>query len=298
MDDQVSAERQALNTIHTHASARVRLASLENSWAAIATSRFLLGRIDVTLPPLAAPTFGINYGDPLKLERTLNGHRTSGSVTPGQLAILPPDVATRWSFDTTGDIVLVSLSPDVLNEAIMDGTDRDPRLAEILPRFLIRDLMLERIAHQLLREICEERPEGRLAAQALAQELAQHLIAAHSNLSPRTPSRYTMAPAKLRRTLEFIQANLTREISLQELADAAGMSLYHFAKSFKQTTGYPPHRYLTEQRLRQARILLHDATLSIGDVARAVGFSHSGFAVLFTRYMGMTPTKFRNVLRS
>ena len=95
-----------------------------------------------------------------------------------------------------------------------------------------------------------------------------------------------------------VSSNLTREISLQELADAAGMSLYHFAKSFKQTTGCPPHRYLTEQRLRQARILLHDATLPIGDVAKAVGFSHSRFAVLFTRYMAMTPTKFRDVLRS
>jgi AraC family transcriptional regulator len=300
MDDHVStrAEWRTLITIHTRASARVHLTSPENGWETIAASRFLLGQVDVTLPPLAAPTFGINYGEALRLERTLHGRRARGNVTPGHLAILTPDAATRWSFDRTGDIALVSLSPKVLDDAILDGADRDPRLAEILPRFLIRDLVLERIAHQLLREICEPRADGRLAAEALAQELAQHLIAAHSNLASRTHTRYTMAPGKLRRTEEFIRANLRREISLRELADAAGMSLYHFAKSFKQTTGCPPHRYVTEQRLRQARVLLHDATLPIGDVAKAVGFSHCRFAVLFARYMGMTPTKFRDVLRS
>lgn len=288
------AERQALSTIRMHASARVRLTSLEDCWDNIAASCLLLGRVDVTLPPLAAPTFGVNYGETLRLERTLHGRRSSGTVTPGQLAILPPDAATRWSFDKAGDIALVSLSPDALDKAIEDSTGRDPQSAEILPRFLIRDLVLERIAHQLLREICEPHTDSRLAA----EELAQHLVAAHSNLAPRAHNRYTMAPCKLRRTQEFIRANMTREISLQDLSDAAGMSLYHFAKSFKQTTGYPPHRYLTEQRLSHARILLHDATLTIRDVAKAVGFTHSHFTVLFARYMGMAPAKFRDVLRS
>jgi AraC family transcriptional regulator len=300
MDDQVStrAEQEALSTVHTRASARIGLTSAESGWETIAASRFLLGRVDVTLPPLAAPTFGINYGGLLRIERTLNGRRTAGSVTPGHVAILPPDAATRWSFDRTGDIVLVSLSPNVVDEAIEDGAERNPQLAEIVPRFLIRDLVLERIAHQLLRGLCEPHPDGRLAAQVLAQELARHLIAAHSNLAPRTPTRYMMAPGKLRRTEEFIRANLSREISLQQLADAAGMSLYHFAKTFKQATGRAPHRYLTEQRLRQARVLLHDATLSISDVARAVGLRHSHFTVLFNRYMGMAPAKFREVLRA
>jgi AraC family transcriptional regulator len=292
------AEWEALNTIHARASARVRLTSPENGWDTIAASRLVLGQIDVTLPMLAAPTFGINYGEPLRLERTLHGRRTSGSVTPGHLAILPPDAATRWSFDKAGDIVLVSLSPDVLDKAIEDGSDRDPRFVDVLPRFLIRDLVLERIAHQLLGEIREPRPDGRLAADALAQELAEHLVAAHSNLSPRPHACYTMAPGRLRRTEEFIRANLGRQISLRELADAAGMSLYHFAKCFKQTTGRSPHRYLREQRLCQARILLHDTSLSVRDVARAVGFAHSHFTVLFARYMGMAPSKFRDVLRS
>jgi AraC-like DNA-binding protein len=85
---------------------------------------------------------------------------------------------------------------------------------------------------------------------------------------------------------------------LQEIADAAGVSAFHFARGFKRATGLPPHQFLTQERLLQARALLHNPSLSIGEVAQAVGFSHSHFTALFTRRLGMTPTKFREVLRT
>jgi len=172
-------------------------------------------------------------------------------------------------------------------------------LVEIVPRFLIRDLVLERAAHQLIREIAQPRPGGRLAAQALAQELAAHLIAAHSNLAilPRR-APHAMAPSRLKRVQEFTRANLARPLSLQDMANAAGMSVFHFARGFKHAAGVPPHRYLTEQRLAEARTLLHNPDLSIGEVARAVGFTHSHFTALFARRMGMTPTRFRKVLEA
>ncbi len=290
-------EWQALETVHAQASADVRLASPEHTWSGIAASRFRLGQVDVRLPPLSVPAFGVNYGEALRLERTLHGHRMSGSVTPGHLAILPPDADTRWVFDKTGDIVLVYVSRSLLDQAVEDGIDRDPRLVEIVPRFLIRDLVLERGAHQLLREIAQPRPGGRLAAEALAQELAAHLIAVHSNLAlPQRNRLHAMAPSRLKRAQEFMRVDLARPLSLQEIADAAGMSVFHFARGFKQATGVPPHRYLTEQRLAEARTLLHKPSLSISEVARAVGFTHSHFTVLFSKRMGMTPTRFREVL--
>jgi AraC family transcriptional regulator len=292
-------EWKALQTVHAQASADVRLMSPQNAWNGIAVSRFRLGQVDVRLPPLAVAAFGVNYGQPLRLERTLYGRRMIGSVTPGQLAILPPVADTRWIFDKTGDIALVYVSRRLLDQAVEDGIDRDPRMVEIVPRFLIRDLVLERAAHQLLREIIERRPDGRLAAETLAQELIGHLIAAHSNLAVSPRNRlHALAPSRLKRVQEFMRANLARELSLQDIADAAGMSVFHFARGFKYATGVPPHQYLTDQRLAEARTLLHNPGLSIGDVARAVGFTHSHFTALFARRMGMTPTRFRKVLEA
>jgi AraC family transcriptional regulator len=292
-------EWKAPQTVHAQAEAEVLLTSLESGWTTAAASRFRLGRMDVRLPPLGVPAFGINYGEPFSLERTLHGRRTSATATPGHLAILPPDSATRWVFDKQGDIVLIYLSPNVLEDVIAESAESDARSAELVPRFLIRDLALERIAHLLLKEICEPSPDSRLAVDVLAQHLAEHLIAAHSNRAPKVGRGcHAIAPGCLRRAREFMRGNLDRPMSLQVIADAAGVSAFHFARGFKRATGVPPHRYLTEQRLLQARALLHDASLSVGEVAQAVGFTHSHFTALFTRHLGMTPTKFRKVLRT
>jgi AraC family transcriptional regulator len=291
-------EWKALDTVHVRADAEVLLSSLESGWNAAAASRFRLGRMDVKLPPLGVPAFGINYGQPFSLERTLHGRRTSATAMPGHLAILPPDSPTRWVFDTQGDIVLVYLSPKMLEEVVTQGVERDAKSAELVPRFLVRDLALERIAHLLLKEICEPGPDSRLSADVLAQGLAEHLIAAHSNLaSGAGRGCYAIASHCLRRAREFMRGNLAKPMSLQEIADAAGVSAFHFARGFKRATGLSPHRYLRQQRLLEARALLHNPSLSIREVAQAVGFTHSHFTALFTRHLSMTPTKFREVLR-
>jgi AraC-like DNA-binding protein len=49
-------------------------------------------------------------------------------------------------------------------------------------------------------------------------------------------------------------------------------------------------------RLCEARTLLHDPRLPIGEIARTAGLTHSHFTALFTRWLGMTPSAFRNVL--
>lgn len=292
-------EWAALETVHELAGAEVALVSPENDWDVVAATRFRLRNVDVSLPALGVPAFGINYGPDMQLERTLHGRKVSGCGTAGHLSLLPPDADTRWVFDKPGDIVLVFLNRQLFSQAIEESTGRDARSVEIVPQFVIRDLVLERVAHQLLHEISEPSPGSRLVTEALAQELAAHLISAHSNLDLQQGNRpHTMAPTKLKRAQEYINSNLAAEMSLQDIADVAGMSLFHFAKAFKKATGQSPHQHVKEQRLRHARALLHDGSLSISQVAKAVGFSHSYFTAVFARHMGMTPSKFRDVLHS
>lgn len=292
-------ERRALETLHARAAADVRFSSPDADWETVAVSRFRLGRLKIDLPPLHVPAFGVNYGDPFHLERTLHGRTRAARVGPGHLAIPPPDFASRWVCHQAGDILVVLLSRDVLDRAIEERAGRDPRSVEIIPRFVIRDLVLERIAHQLLGEVTRPQAANRLRVDTLAQELATHLLGAHSSLG-RPPDRRPRgwAPAKLRRAKDFIAANLGRDMPLAQVAAAAGMSTYHFARAFRQATGRPPHRYVTEQRLLHARTLLHDARLTVRAVATAVGFTHSHFTRTFTRHMRMAPSAFRELIHS
>jgi AraC family transcriptional regulator len=297
--DGTRPELRALEAVHELADARDVLASPESDWGSVAATRFRMRKSDVTLPPLGVPAFGVNYGQQMKLERTLNGRTVGATAVAGHLSLLPPDAMTRWVLDKPGDVVVVFLNSRLFRRAVEEGAGRDPRSVEIAPRFVIRDLVLERIAHRLLQEISEPGPSSRLVTEDLAQELAAHFLLAHCNVDPRRAARsYRIAPRRLMRIQEFILSNLKSDLSLEDIAGAAGMSLFHFAKSFKQATGRTPHQYLTAQRLLRARALLHDASFSIGEIARMVGLSHSHFTVVFTRQLGMTPSKFRDVLLS
>jgi AraC family transcriptional regulator len=291
-------ERAALQTVHQQADATVALASLQSSWTSVAATRFRMGRTDVTLPALGLPAYGINYGERMRLQRTLNGRTVGTTAGAGQLSLLTEDAPSRWVFDVPGDVALVCLGREVFDRAIAEGAGRGRGAVEVAPRFAVRDLVLERIAHQLLKEISEPGPASRLVTDELAEELAGHLIFAHSNVPRRQGRPPTIAPIKLRRAVEFMLSNIRSELSLANIAAAAGMSLFHFAKAFKQATGQAPHQYLTAQRMLRARVLLHDKGLAIAHVAEAVGLSHSHFTAVFRRQMGMTPTKFRDVLCS
>jgi AraC family transcriptional regulator len=291
-------ERAALQTVHQLADARIALASLQSNWTAVAATRFRMGKTDVTLPALGLPAYGVNYGQHMKLRRTLNGRTVGTSAGAGQLSLLTPDTPTRWVFDEPGDVAVVFLRSEVFDRAIAERTGRARGAVEIAPRFAIRDLVLERIAHQLLKEISEPGAASRLVTEELAEELAEHLIFAHSNVPQRQGQSVMIAPGKLKRAVEFMSSNIHTELSLVNIAEAAGMSLFHFAKAFKRATGQAPHQYLTAQRMLQARALLHDGRLSISEIAGSVGLSHSHFTAIFRRQMGMTPTKFRDVLCS
>ena len=99
---------------------------------------------------------------------------------------------------------------------------------------------------------------------------------------------------RLRRVCDFIQDNLSRQLTLMDLSTVVHMSPYHFARLFKQSTGVPPHRFVLGQRIVRASLLLRSARLSIAEVARLVGFrTPSHFTTAFRRMTGITPSAYR-----
>ena len=287
-----------MEAVHRRADAKVALASPPRDWGSVVVTRFLMGKVDINLPALGVPAYGINYGPDMHLERTLNGRRVSGRGRAGYLSLLPMDEDTRWVFDKPGDIVLVVLNRRVFEDAVEQRTGKPANATEIIPRFVIRDFELERIAHHLLGEVSDPRPDGGLRVEQMAHELTSRLVDSHTNVCEPDVDSTGMAPNRMKRAEEFIQDNLGADLSLEDISRAAGMSRFHFAKTFKQSRGQSPYAYVKEQRLRQARTLLHNRNLTISQVAEAVGFSHSYFTAEFRQRMGMTPSRFRDVLQA
>jgi AraC family transcriptional regulator len=139
---------------------------------------------------------------------------------------------------------------------------------------------------------------GRLYVEALATACTVHLLRNYGS-PPGAPSLHGpggLAPAQLRRVIEYMNTHLHQELSLLELAEAAGLSLHHFGQAFKLATGMSPHRYVIEKRVDRARELLRNPLLSIAEIATIVGFaSQSHLTVNFRRLTGLTPARFRRL---
>ncbi|QNK01427.1 helix-turn-helix domain-containing protein [Dyella telluris] len=97
----------------------------------------------------------------------------------------------------------------------------------------------------------------------------------------------------MRRVLDAIHGRLGEKITLQEIADAACLSRFHFARLFRRSTGRSPMEYLLHARLEYAKTLLRRGAMPISDIAATIGFAdQSHLTRHFRRAVGMTPRQY------
>ena len=120
------------------------------------------------------------------------------------------------------------------------------------------------------------------------------LLARSKQLMPVPQARGGLPPGSMLRVRKHVDTHLAESIDLAELAAIAGLSVFHFARQFKQTAGVTPHHYLVEKRVERAREMLARTDLSLSEIAIATGFSdQSHFARHFRQMLGLTPGQFR-----
>jgi len=290
----IPEERAAQDLVHRRARAQVEQISPDN-WRQVAVSRYHIKEAKIDLPPLPVPSVSISRARGHRIERILRGRRSQGWTVQGHIALLPSDAGSSWTLDRHLEISQIYLDRALLLRTVEEEIDRDGSRIEIRPDFLICDLRIERIAAEFLAELDRPGIGTNLLVESLTLDLAVRLARGYSNLRfGREPRLYSITPRKLADARSYIEENLDRNITLNEMAATVGMSRFHFAKSFKAATGLPPYHFVILRRLEKASRLLLETDDPIASVARAVGFNSRGrFTHAFARDMGVTPTRFR-----
>jgi AraC-like DNA-binding protein len=100
---------------------------------------------------------------------------------------------------------------------------------------------------------------------------------------------------RMLRARDAIDRDYKLPLDIAALAAVAHVSEAHFIRSFKQTFGETPHRYLQRRRIERAMYLLRTSDRTVTDICMEVGFSSLGtFSRTFTEVVGETPSQFRH----
>ena len=214
--------------------------------------------------------------------------------TVGEISIAPAGKRYRAHWEEELEHLSVYMTDEFLERATADfETNRKARLVVSCGP---QDPLVRSIAMALADDLQSEMPTGRIYAESLVNTLAVHLLRHYSTDRVVPDLHLGRLPAhKLRRVIDFIEANLEENLTLTEIAQEADLSLYHFARAFKQTLGVTPIQYLMQQRIERAKQLLADSDLPLSEIALNVGFKNqSHFTTLFRKFTEMTPKAWRN----
>ena len=103
-----------------------------------------------------------------------------------------------------------------------------------------------------------------------------------------------LSPAALRRVQVFVEANIDRSVHLPDLAARAGLSVHHFGRAFRTSTGVTPRAFIEQRRIERARTLIDGTDQPLAEIAAATGFaSQSHLTTAFRRATGFTPAAYR-----
>jgi AraC family transcriptional regulator len=139
---------------------------------------------------------------------------------------------------------------------------------------------------------------GRIYMDSIAQALASVLVQLRGNLKKKLPDYHCgLTPAQLSRVKHLIYGRIDEEVSLQEMASAAGLSTNYFNQMFRRSTGQAAHQFVLNARVERAKDLLKSTKLRVIDVAVSCGFQTSQhFARVFRSICSVTPTEYRRTL--
>jgi AraC-like DNA-binding protein len=261
---------------------------LVQAWRAPDDGRFLWMR-GVTsgyrVDPVCEYIIGVAGGRAYHLRRG----RVTRLVRPGQLVVLDPSAphsgtpAERGAW--AGRLLVIELAD--LRAAL---TEQDTPLSGLaFPDPVVSDASLAR--HFLALHRGMERQTSALERQHVVLSFLVGLAAWSPDAKPR-PSQVAHEDPAVRAAVEYLHDEITRNVSLDELAAVAGATKYQLVRRFKAAVGVPPHTYQVALRVNLARRLLERGERAT-DVAGLVGFvDQSHLNRHFRQRLGMTPAQY------
>lgn len=253
-----------------------------------------------TSPEMDQPLLNHHYvvqhlGGAKRVERWRDGAPISTIVEEGSITIVPLGTEFKWHTQGPIEFAHLYIAPDLFKRTAL----RFERATEVtlVDRVGCRDPLLRAVYAAMLAEIRRPGPIEELFLDCLLETFLTKLVLAHSTAHIRLPrAQETLPMYQLRRVTEYVEARLSHPLELADLARAAGASVFHFSRAFRNTAGSTPYKYVLWRRTERAKRMLSGGNQPIAAIAADCGFkSTANFAKTFRRLVGTTPKRYRRM---
>ena len=203
---------------------------------------------------------------------------------PGAVCVMPANQSSDWEITSSFQFVHFHIPDATLRASYAHIHDRDARLLEVRESTFADQ---PEIAAPMFQMAVAAQQGDRLAAEVALSTLVAHLPEEKLIL------KGGLSPQQLRRTDEWISANISGSILLADLANTAGLSEFHFQRMFTLSRGVSPHKWVISKRIECAKEQLKSSQ-TIAHIASACGFScQSHLTRAFKAEVGTTPAQYR-----
>lgn len=211
---------------------------------------------------------------------------------PGEIRMHPPHTAVPFRAEGPRHLLLLAFPITYVGSLLADEAPiGDPFRSSY--EISLRDRVIFDLAERMWIEAERSAAPSQLFVDGALQSIVSLLLRQASGFGAPAPL-YTISDLRLRRVIDYIEANLASDIRLDDLASIACLSPYHFSRTFKKMTGQSPYAYSLQRRVARANELVTESDLSLAAIAYHCGFSsQSHMTRVFRQHKGTTPGKLR-----
>jgi AraC family transcriptional regulator len=280
----------------------VRASSDRFNWTSLYASAQRELPYEGFFPKVADQLIVLHVDGPVAIDR-LHGPADARCVVPaGGIHLVPGGMDFGVRLMGALNTLHVYVRRAIIEEVAADLIDGDPSLVEIPPQFLAPDPALNSLLAAINVALSEDEYGTGLYVDYLSRAIASQLVRHHSTSNVRSGpplARPAIIARVVAEAVDYMQDNLERPISLEEIANAVNRSPSHFARQFRVELGLPPHQYLLVLRLKKAQALLRSSQTPIAEIAFECGFSHQEHLTrMFRRWCDTTPAAFRRAAQN
>lgn len=269
--------------------------TVRSSWDGVTVRGYRYRDSDVEVPPMRDFMVTAYRRGVTDMRRQLDGQWRRARLGPGDVSLLTRAADSHWAWSSPIEVVHVHLTREQLTATCRAMYDREVTDVALHDTIKADDPEIHRTAMSIAQEAVHGGPGSGLLVDSLTTALCVAVLRRHANVvfcEPDGTHCLTFRQEHLVR--EHVQGHLTGTLTLDELAAAAGLSTFHFARRFRASTGTTPHEFVLRHRVDRARRLLERTGIPLPEVAATCGFAdQSHMNRVLRRRLGATPGEVR-----